>query len=148
RALPQVADTDLRRYRARHFAATPASYPRATHEVVDHPGLWTPSASSSPSTSNQTAYSSTWQLMSSSASPGASTSSTMRGSSASQSHKSQVKSMSRARTFTLTTISYTTTCRQAGAIAAKRTSRFAMMPWRMSCAPSHDSSSQGRAGPA
>ncbi|KAJ9533850.1 hypothetical protein QJQ45_026948, partial [Haematococcus lacustris] len=40
RALPQVADTDLRRYRARHFAATPASYPRATHEVVDHPGLF------------------------------------------------------------------------------------------------------------
>ena len=38
--MPQVSDSNWRRYKPRHPAAVPPSYPRSPHEVIDNPALF------------------------------------------------------------------------------------------------------------
>ncbi len=38
--MPQQSDTEWRKYKPRHPAAVPASFPRLQHDVVDNPALF------------------------------------------------------------------------------------------------------------
>ena len=40
RALPQLSDTEWKRYKPRHPTTVPASYPRTPHEVIENPALF------------------------------------------------------------------------------------------------------------
>mmetsp|Transcript_4548 Transcript_4548/g.9783 ORF Transcript_4548/g.9783 Transcript_4548/m.9783 type:complete len:769 (-) Transcript_4548:780-3086(-) len=40
RSLPQMSDLEWKRYKPRHPANVPASYPRVPHEVIDNPALF------------------------------------------------------------------------------------------------------------